>query len=140
MQAAATTSGDQMAGLSKGGVFKDSALSGTIDGNKASLGGGSAALTYSTIANVPKAKKTKLIAEAKPMVGNRHHHQIFVITVTHNNSTCIAGRRAQVQGHMAGYKEGRLPQGGHPKRDEHQPRLRKEQRDHLRPVENTNGG
>lgn len=72
--AAATTSGDQLAGagLSKAGVFKDSALSGTIDGNKASLGGGSAALTYSTIANVPKAKKQKLISEAKPMVSNAY--------------------------------------------------------------------
>jgi len=50
------------------GGFKGSALSGTAEGHKASLGAGSANLTYSTIANVPKAKKQKLIAEAKPMV------------------------------------------------------------------------
>lgn len=36
---------------------KDSALSGTMDGNKGSLGAGSGNITYSTIANVPKAKK-----------------------------------------------------------------------------------
>jgi len=64
MQAAA----ESVPGATTKGAFKDSALSGTIDGNKASLGGGSAALTYSTIANVPKAKRQKLIAEAKPMV------------------------------------------------------------------------
>lgn len=53
------------------GMFKESALSGTYDGNKAgSLGAGSANVTYSTIANVPKAKKQKLISEAKPMVRN----------------------------------------------------------------------
>lgn len=39
-----------------------------MDGHKASLGAGSAGLTYSTIANVPKAKRQKLINEAKPMV------------------------------------------------------------------------
>ena len=33
-----------------------------------SLGAGSAGLTYSTIENVPKAKRQKLINEAKPMV------------------------------------------------------------------------
>ena len=30
--------------------------------------GASAGITYSSIANIPKAKKTKLIQEAKPMV------------------------------------------------------------------------
>lgn len=50
------------------GAFKDSALSGAADGNKGSLGAGSANITYSTIANVPKAKKQKLIGEARPMV------------------------------------------------------------------------
>lgn len=34
---------------------------------KASMGG-SAGITYSSIANIPKAKRTKLIQEAKPMV------------------------------------------------------------------------
>lgn len=68
MLAAADASGPATGG--QRGAFKDSALSGTIDGNKASLGGGSAALTYSTIANVPKAKKQKLITEAKPMVSD----------------------------------------------------------------------
>ena len=34
---------------------------------KASIGG-SAGVTYSSIANIPKAKRTKLIQEAKPMV------------------------------------------------------------------------
>ena len=53
--------------FTKGG-FKDSALSGTVDGHKASLGAGSVNLTYSTLANVPKAKRQKLISEAKPMV------------------------------------------------------------------------
>ena len=71
MQAAAETGGAGVGTHAKGG-FKESALSGTIDGNKASLGGGSAALTYSTIANVPKAKKQKLIAEAKPMVTHEY--------------------------------------------------------------------
>lgn len=40
----------------------------SIGDPKASMGGGSAGVTYSSIANVPKAKKTKLIAEARPMV------------------------------------------------------------------------
>lgn len=70
MHAAADTGAQ---GGMKGG-FKDSALSGTIDGNKASLGGGSAALTYSTIANVPKAKRSKLISEARPMVNNAFNY------------------------------------------------------------------
>ena len=34
---------------------------------KASIGG-SGGVTYSSIANIPKAKRTKLIQEAKPMV------------------------------------------------------------------------
>lgn len=34
---------------------------------KASIGG-SAGVTYSSIANIPKAKKTKLVSEARPMV------------------------------------------------------------------------
>jgi len=51
----------------KGNAFKDSAASGG-DPNRASLGGGSGGITYSTLANVPKAKRVKLIAEAKPMV------------------------------------------------------------------------
>lgn len=34
---------------------------------KASIGG-SGGVTYSSIANIPKAKRTKLISEAKPMV------------------------------------------------------------------------
>ena len=52
-------------------TVKESITSGTVgaaDNNKQSLGTGSANLTYSTIANVPKAKKQKLISEAKPMV------------------------------------------------------------------------
>lgn len=48
--------------------FKDSGLIGTQEGHKASIGGGSGTITYSTLANVPKAKRQKLIAEAKPMV------------------------------------------------------------------------
>lgn len=35
-------------------------LSGTAD-NKGSAGGGSGGITYSTIANIPKAKRNKLI-------------------------------------------------------------------------------
>jgi hypothetical protein len=38
---------------------KDTVFSGTMD-HKASMGG-SGGVTYSTIANIPKAKKTKLI-------------------------------------------------------------------------------
>ena len=61
----------------RSGAFRDSAAqSGMIDPIKGSLGGGSGTVTYSTLANVPKAKRQKLIAEAKPMVGlalvNRH--------------------------------------------------------------------
>jgi hypothetical protein len=41
-------------------------FSGNLD-PKASIGG-SAGVTYSSIANIPKAKRTKLISEAKPMV------------------------------------------------------------------------
>ncbi len=53
----------------KSGVFKDAtAQSGVIDAQKGSIGGGSGTITYSTLANVPKAKRQKLIAEAKPMV------------------------------------------------------------------------
>lgn len=36
---------------------------------KASMGA-SAGLTYSSLANVPKAKRVKLITEARPMVNN----------------------------------------------------------------------
>ena len=81
-------------GAAKGG-FKDSALSGTIDGNKASLGGGSAALTYSTIANVPKAKRQKLIAEAKPMVRN-----VNCLSIS------IAWWCKKVQRHLVGNQKG----------------------------------
>ncbi|CDW84231.1 UNKNOWN [Stylonychia lemnae] len=42
-------------------------FSGGLD-PKASMGG-SAGITYSSIANIPKAKRTKLISEAKPMLG-----------------------------------------------------------------------
>jgi hypothetical protein len=42
----------------------------TLDGGRASIGAGSGGgLTYSTLANVPKAKRQKLISEAKPMLG-----------------------------------------------------------------------
>ena len=49
-----------------GKIGKDTVFSGTLD-PKASMGG-SGGVTYSTIANIPKAKKTKLIQESKPMV------------------------------------------------------------------------
>ena len=56
------------------GGFKDSnAVSGMIDAAKTSLGG---SVTYSTLANVPKHKRQKLISEAKPMVTV----QILIIT------------------------------------------------------------
>ncbi len=45
---------------------KDSAFSGIGD-NRASIGG-SGGITYSTLANMPKAKRNKLISEANPMV------------------------------------------------------------------------
>ena len=44
-------------------------FSGTMD-PKASMGG-AGGVTYSTMANIPKAKRTKLIQEAKPMVSYR---------------------------------------------------------------------
>jgi ABC-type uncharacterized transport system ATPase component len=66
MQASASGQGSSGPIIKQGG-FGGSAMSGTIDGAKASLGG-SVNLTYSTLANVPKAKRQKLIAEAKPMV------------------------------------------------------------------------
>ena len=78
------------------GGFKESALSGTIDGYKASLGAGSGNITYSTIANVPKAKRNKLIAEAKPMV-----------TLTGiSNNYIIAWRSKEVKGYLAGHSQG----------------------------------
>ncbi len=41
-----------------------------MDANRVSIGAGSGGgLTYSTLANVPKAKRQKLISEAKPMLG-----------------------------------------------------------------------
>lgn len=44
---------------------------------KASLGG-SAGVTYSSIANIPKAKKTKLIQESKPMVHFSNDYRVTV--------------------------------------------------------------
>lgn len=51
----------------KGDAANNTLFSGTLD-PKASMGGGAGGVTYSTIANIPKAKRTKLISEAKPMV------------------------------------------------------------------------
>ena len=83
--------GGEVTGL-RGG-FKESALSGTIDGYKASLGAGSGNITYSTIANVPKAKKNKLIAEAKPMV---------TLSYQYFNNYNIAWRSKKVKGYLVG--------------------------------------
>ena len=60
--------GDAHTGMRVGGSIKDTGMSATVDGHKASLGAGSGTLTYSTLANVPIAKRQKLISEAKPMV------------------------------------------------------------------------
>jgi hypothetical protein len=68
--------GDAHTGMRVGGSIKDTGMSGTVDGHKASLGAGSGTLTYSTLANVPKAKRQKLISEAKPMV-----NRSMIITV-----------------------------------------------------------
>ena len=58
-------------------IHGNTGMASTVDGHKQSLGAGSGTLTYSTLANVPKAKRQKLIAEAKPMV----RKTINVITV-----------------------------------------------------------
>ncbi len=52
------------------GSVRDTGMASTVDGHKQSLGAGSGTLTYSTLANVPKAKRQKLIAEARPMVSS----------------------------------------------------------------------
>jgi hypothetical protein len=46
--------------------------------------GGSAGITYSSIANIPKAKRTKLLQEAKPMVSQQINIEIsnFLSIVT----------------------------------------------------------
>lgn len=46
--------------------------------NKGSIGV-SGGITYSTLANVPKAKRTKLIAEANPMVSYFSNLEIMSI-------------------------------------------------------------
>jgi hypothetical protein len=66
------------------GVRDATAQSGALDVQKGSIGGGSGTITYSTLANVPKAKRQKLIAEAKPMVN------ALTLTVS------VDGRRSQV--------------------------------------------
>jgi hypothetical protein len=68
-----------------------------MDGHKASLGAGSANLTYSTIANVPKAKRQKLINEAKPMVG---------INIKLTVSNYIARWCKKVKRYLERYKKG----------------------------------
>ena len=55
------------------------------------MGGGSGTITYSTLANVPKAKRQKLIAEAKPMVID------LLLTV------CVDGRSKKVSRNLAGH-------------------------------------
>jgi hypothetical protein len=73
-----------------------------MDQNRVSLGAGSGGLTYSTLANVPKAKRQKLISEAKPMV-----KLIFNIL--------SAWWSSQMQGSLASYPQGRFQKGGHSK-------------------------
>ena len=60
---------------------KDSGLTGTLDA-RGSVGG-SGGITYSTIANIPKAKRNKLIAEAKPMVSDT---KALIVVLTCCNS------------------------------------------------------
>lgn len=59
---------------------------------KASMGG-SAGVTYSSIANIPKAMRMKLIAEAKPMVNN---DELTIVTVR---------RSEEMQRDLASYKK-----------------------------------
>ncbi len=75
------------------GKPKETGMMGTMDGGKASIGAGSGGLTYSTLANVPKAKRQKLISEAKPMVTAA---SIFIN---------IAWWSSQMQGDMVRYQE-----------------------------------
>ena len=88
--------GDAHTGLRLGASIKDTGMSATVDGHKASLGAGSGTLTYSTLANVPKAKRQKLISEAKPMV----RPDTIVITVS------LARWCKKMQGYMACHQKG----------------------------------
>ena len=49
---------------------KESGGGGGFGENRGSIGA-SGVITYSTLANVPKAKRTKLVAEANPMVSKQ---------------------------------------------------------------------